>query len=196
MKKIFFLLMLSSVICAYSQRQEGGIAFQGRFGIMDGKGTMNNFFGLSKENKASFASAGMSMLLGDEGLYSFDANLIAKDMTIIHDDINQRLPIRVYGLEALGGYSFEDFEPLFINLKGGGFVGYQVVNKGETKSALYGSQINNTKGIVYGAVISPELELIIWQNLGILVSFNQYYYINNKWLKFNYSVNLGLKYYL
>ena len=106
----------------------------------------------------------------------------------------------MYGLNVIGGWSYENLQPVFINLKAGLIGGFEQVNNGNKTTNwnnLEGVPLQvNTDKFVYGAVISPEIELAIWRNLSGTVSFSQYWNLRSDVSEWKYSGNIGLKWYL
>lgn len=54
----------------------------------------------------------------------------------------------------------------------------------------------DVKGFTYGAVASAEVEIAIWKRLSGVVSFSEYFYPKDKWIRWNYGVKAGFKVYL
>lgn len=189
MRKIILVMVLLFSIGGYAQRKNDGWAIQGHYGIMKGEGQISKF--------ASTASLGVSHYPGSKG-FLIEANLFVNDSYVDKDKFN--LPYRLYGLNVIGGWSYENLQPVFINFKAGLIGGFEQVNNGNKTTNW-----NNLEGVplqvdtdkfVYGAVISPEIELAIWRNLSVTVSFSQYWNLRSDVSEWKYSGNIGLKWYL
>jgi hypothetical protein len=189
MRKIILVMVLLFSIGGYAQRKNDGWSIQGHYGIMKGEGQISKF--------ASTASVGVSHYPGSKG-FLIEANLFVNDSYVDKDKFN--LPYRLYGLNVIGGWSYENLQPVFINLKAGLIGGFEQVNNGNKTTNW-----NNLEGVplqvdtdkfVYGAVISPEIELAIWRNLSGTVSFSQYWNLRSDVSEWKYSGNIGLKWYL
>ncbi len=193
-KLVFFIFTIFLINGAYAQRKAGGWAVQGDFGIMAGKGQMNKLFGAFPDGQATSASAGASVLIGNKG-YLFETNLFMNDYFVDKDNFN--LPYRLYGLNALGGWSYEGIRKIYLNFKAGGFIGIQKINNGNDKEATTGATYpNSVSGFAYGILISPELEFLIYRNITLKASYSQYWQPSGKWSKFQYGFEFGVKYYL
>lgn len=187
------LLVLGAGIMQ-AQRQDGGWAVQGKFGIMEGKGQMNSFFGAFPEGQATSAQIGVNLLVGNKGLMA-EANFFMNDYFV--DTTNFDLPYRLYGLNVLGGWSYEGFRKLYLNFKGGAFAGIERINNGNDRdSVTKGKYKNSVRGLTYGIVLNPELEIVLYKKLSLTISSSQYWHPSNKWTKFQHSGDIGLKYYL
>ena len=183
-KLLVGVLLLS--IGSFAQRKNDGWAIQSHYGIMEGKGQMSNY--------ASTASIGVNFFPGSRG-YLVESNLMIHDYFVDKDNLN--LPYKLYGLNVMGGWSYENLSPFFLNLKAGAFVGIERINNGKDRDNLYGIllPIDVTK-FTYGAVISPEAEIVIWKRLTGLLCFSQYWNIKSEVSEWKYSVELGIKWYL
>lgn len=196
MKKIFFLVAIVINTITYAQRNDNAITIQAKAGVMetlkwkgDGKGELI-------KDLPTTASLGVQWFIGQRG-YFVEGNAIMQDFSINHTELNKAIPYQLYGLNIMGGWSFENLYPLYINLKAGGFGGYYTVNKGKKKEDVYGTTFTNpVEGIIYGVTGSAELEIIIWKQLAGVVSYAQYFYSNDKWIKWQYTAEVGLKWYL
>jgi len=196
MKQIFFLVAIVISSITYAQRNDNAITIQAKAGVMevlkwkgDGKGELI-------KDLPTTASLGTQWFIGQRG-YFVEGNAIMQDFSINHTELNKAIPYQLYGLNIMGGWSFENLHPLYINLKAGGFGGYYTVNKGKRKEDVYGTTFTNpVEGISYGAIASAELEIVIWKRLSGVLSYGQYFYVNDKWIRWQYTAEVGLKWYL
>lgn len=196
MKQIFFLVAIVISAITYAQRNDNAITIQAKAGVMetlkwkgDGKGELI-------KDLPTTASLGTQWFIGQRG-YFVEGNAIMQDFSINHTELNKAIPYQLYGLNIMGGWSFENLHPLYINLKAGGFGGYYTVNKGKRKEDVYGTTFTNpVEGISYGATASAELEIVIWKRLSGVLSYGQYFYVNDKWIRWQYTAEVGLKWYL
>lgn len=195
MKKIvLFIFTIFLINSAYGQRQAGGWAIQGKFGLMEGRGQMNTFWGAFPEGQAVSTSIGVNTLIGNKGTM-FEANLFMNDYFVDKDNFN--LPYRLYGLSALGGWSYEKVRKFYFNLKGGTFAGIERVNGGNDKEANTGATFaNSVSNFVYGVLVMPEVEYSVYNKITLTVSYTQYWKPSSKWSRFSYGLELGVKYYL
>lgn len=185
MKKIFYLLSVVVPLFSFAQ-QTNTIALQANIGLMNGKG---EFIG----NNASNISLGAQFFVRN-GDYFIESNLFMQDYFVDKEKFN--LPYQLYGLSVLGGYSYE-MGKLYLNFKGGGFIGKEKVNRGKDIEEVHGTFLKNSvNSFTYGVVVSPEFEFRIWEKLNGVANFNQYWNIKSKYADWKYSINLGLKYYL
>ena len=193
MKKIAFLILVVLGTTSYAQRKAGGWAVQARYGLMEGKGQMNSFWGAFPEGQATSGAIGANVLIGNKGLMA-EGNFFMNDYFVDKDNFN--LPYRLYGLNILGGWSYEGFRKIYLNFKGGGFIGIENVNNGKQTENIYEILLpNSVDAFTYGMLIIPEVEIKIWNKLSGLVSFSQYWNIGSKYSHFKYDVNLGVKWY-
>lgn len=195
MKKLLLLALTFISIGTFAQRQDKGLAIQGRFGIMEGQGQMNSFFGAFPKGKATSFSLGVGMPIGTKGFIT-EANIFFHDFTIPYKEIEKDLTRHFYGANLLAGWSYTDIQPLYLNLKAGGFAGFELVNNGNNHIEELGAKFpNDTKGFNYGVVISPEVEVILARKITATLTYSQYINLNSQWNKQQYSLELGLKYY-
>ena len=188
-KRVFHLFALIATLSSYAQRADNAIALQAKAGIMEGKGEII-------KDIASTASFGVQYFAGHRG-FLIEGNAFMQDFSINHQDLGKTLPYSLYGINLMGGWSFERLNPLFLGIKLGGFAGYYTVNKGDEREDVYNTVLeNDVKGITYGALASAEVEIAIWKRLSGVVSFSQYFYPNDKWIRWNYTAKAGLKLYL
>lgn len=193
MRKIIFIMVLLFSIGGYAQRRDGIMAIQLHYGISEGKGQMNKFFGLFNEPKASMGGVGLSYIAGNKG-FLVDANLFFQDYYVDKEKLN--LPYQLYGINLQGGWSYEKLEFIYINLKAGGFIGLEKINNGE-KLGIYGIPLKNSvENFTYGMVFTPEIEIALYRNLFLIVQGNQYWNVGSKYANLKFSTELGLKYYL
>ena len=188
-KRVFYLFALITTLSSYAQRVDDAIALQAKVGIMKGKGEMI-------KDIASSASFGVQYFAGHKG-FLLEGNFLVQDFSVNHQYLEKELPYKMYGINLMGGWSFERLNPLFLGVKAGGFAGYYTANKGNEKEDVYGTTLkNDVKGLTYGAVASAEAEITIWRRMAGVVSFSQYFYPNDKWIKWNYAIEAGIKVYL
>ena len=187
MKRIllFFVLLTSTI---YAQRADDAIAIHAKAGIMKGKGEL-------VKDVAGSANLGLQWFAGQNG-FLIEGGALLQDFLIKHKEVDIDIPYTLYGGNVLVGWSFEDLNPLFLQAKLGGFAGYYIANKGEEKEAVYGTNLPDVKGFTYGALASAEAEVVIWNRLSGVASFAQYFYPNDKWIRWNYAIEAGLKFYL
>lgn len=188
MKKFLFLMsvLLSGAVLA--QRSDDAIAIHGKAGIMKGEGQMIN--------TASTVNLGLQWFTGQKGFF-LEGGFLLQDFLIEYEPIQKKLPYTMYGINAMGGWSYENLNPVFFNVKAGGFLGYYTYNKGDNKEEVYNSTLeNDVKGLTYGATIEGEVEFVIWRKLTGIASFSQYFYPNDKWIRWNYALAIGAKWYL
>lgn len=189
MKKVILLVLGLISGAIYAQRAEDAIAIHAKAGIMKGKGEI-------VKDLASSVNLGLQWFVGQQG-FLVEGGFFMQDFLIDYKPIGKELPYRLYGLNVMGGWSLEDLNPLFFNVKAGGFAGYYLANNGNEKEDVYNTTlVNEVTGITYGAVTSLEAEVTIWKKLTGVASFSQYFYPNDKWIKWNYAVEAGLKWYL
>ena len=182
---LLFTLVIAS-ISLYGQRKENGWALQARYGIMEGKGETSGI--------ASELNFGTSVTIGKRGALA-EANLFLQDYYVDKDNLN--LPYKLYGLNALGGWSYEGVRNFYFNIKGGVFIGVENVNNGNTTESQFGTPLAHPiNGFTYGFLVAPEVEIKVWDRLTLLVNFNQYWNRGSEYANWKYSVNAGLKYYL
>ncbi|GIJ95390.1 hypothetical protein CAPN002_26080 [Capnocytophaga stomatis] len=194
MKKVIFLILVVLGTTVHAQRKAGGWAIQARYGLMEGKGQMNSFFGAFPEGQATSGQVGVNLLIGNKGLMA-EANLFMNDYFV--DTTNFNLPYRLYGLNALGGWSYEGFRKLYLNLKAGAFAGIERINDGNDRENITGGKYRNSvAGLTYGIILNPELEIVLYRKLSLTISSTQYWHPSNKWTRFQHSGDIGLKYYL
>lgn len=188
MKKIvlFVFTLVSGVM--FAQRSNDALAIHAKAGIMKGKGELI-------KDVAGSANLGLQWFAGQKGFF-IEGGFLLQDFQIKHEELNIDIPYTMYGVNVMGGWSFEDLNPLFLNAKIGGFAGYYIANKGEEKEAVYGTNLPEVKGITYGALASAEAEIVIWRRLSGVASFSQYFYPNDKWIRWNYAIEAGFKFYL
>lgn len=185
---VFLIAVLGFSFQAHAQRKAGGVALQAKYGIMKGEGEIIKDY-------ATTGSLGVQMYLGEKG-YFFDTNLLFQDFYVDYEQANQKMPYQLYGLNVMGGWSFENLAPFYLNIKAGGFAGYYVANKGINKEDTYGTTfVNPVKGVTFGIVASAEAEIVIWNKLAGVVSFSQYYYPSDKWIRSQYAIEAGFKWY-
>lgn len=188
MKKVIFLMFLSLPVFVFGQRYDNSISVQAKFGIMKGEGQY-------LKDLASTGQVGVQYFFGGKG-YFLEANALMQDFTIDYEEIKQKIPYQLYGLNAMFGWSFEDFNPFFLNVKVGGFAGYYTANKGIDKEMMYNTTfVNEVRGVTYGGVASAEAEIVIWKKLTGVVSFSQYFYPMDKWIRWQYGLEAGFKWY-
>lgn len=193
-KSILVIAMILVNMSVYAQRKAGGLAIQGKFGLMEGKGLMNNFWGAFPEGQATNFSLGINRLQGNKG-FMFETNLFVHDFYV--DSNNLNLPYRLIGLNLLGGWSYEKIHAIDFNFKAGVFAGNEKINNGKITENEYEIPLNNSvSNFTYGAILNPEIEFKIWSNLHGILSFSQYWYLGSKYANWKYSVELGLKWYL
>lgn len=192
MKKTILLLsvMLAVISTAHAQRKSNGFAIKASAGLM--KGVADEVI-LLKDFGTTF-SAGVSHNIRSSS-YIIDADVIYQNFST--DYHGQTLPNRFYGLKLQAGYSIEEvMYPLIVNFKLGGFVGHEQVNNGigEEKHGL--PLPYPTSSMVYGAVLTPELEVVLYRKLCLLINASQYWNVGSKYAEWMYSFNAGLKVYL
>lgn len=188
MKKLFFLLLCMFCIVAFGQRSKNVVSFHGKVGYMEGRGILMQDF-------ASSATLGVQQLLGKG--YLWEANLFAQDFSVHHEKIENPIPYSLYGLNVMGGWSLESLNPLYFNFKIGGFGGYYIINKNEGKDEEFGTTfMNRVSGVNYGALAEAEAEIILLGRLSAVGSFTQFFYPKDSWIRWNYTVQAGLKFYL
>lgn len=189
MKKIVLFVFALIAGSVYAQRAENAVAIHAKAGIMKGKGELI-------KDVASATNLGVQWYIGQRG-FLIEGNAILQDFSVEHKELQLEIPYTLYGVNIMGGWSYEDLNPFFVNLKLGGFAGLYQANKGDEKESVYGSTLASpVKGFTYGAVGEVEGEITIWRNLTGVVSFSQYFYPNDKWIKWNYAIQAGFKYYL
>lgn len=186
MKKILVTMVMLISIGAYAQRQEGGLSLQARYGIMKGDGSVSSY--------ASSASLGFSKMIGIKG-YMFEGNVIFHDFKVPYEQINQEFSRQFYGINVFGGWSYGDVKPFYFNLKLGGFGGYELVNNGNKKNDEGLEFPMEVSTLSFGAVASPEVEVILSRQFTLSLAYSQYYNATSKWNKWQYSLELGVKYY-
>lgn len=187
MKKFLLFTLVFASFSIYAQRRSNGWALQARYGLMQGKGDIMG--------NAVETNLGTSITIGNKGVLA-ELNLFAQDFSFEHKELKKEIPYQLYGLNVMGGWSYEGIRKLYLNFKAGGFAGYSIVNKGDAKEDVYGTTfVNPVKGITYGVVGSPEVELVIFRKLTATASYTQYFYPNDKWIRWQYTVNAGLKLY-
>lgn len=187
-KKIFLMLFVLGYIgIVKAQRQAGGWAVQGRYGIMGGKGEVSSY--------ASSFGVGLNKTIGNKGML-IEGNMIFHDFKIPYEELNRDFTRQFYGLNILTGWSYENFYPLYLNFKVGGFLGYEIVNKGNKFDDVNQVSIPiNVNNFNYGIVVSPEIEVILTNFLTLGITFSQYWNVSSKWNKQQYSLEMGIKYY-
>lgn len=141
------------------------------------------------------AKLGYTKVFGDKGLMG-KAEAFYSDYTVTYTG-NQILPYQKYGLNVNLGYSYEGLYPLMVNLWGGGFGGYETVNKGNERDPKYNAKINEqVKGITYGLSGSLELELFLARKLSFLANYTQFYDLKSEFSQSNYGAFGGLRFYI
>lgn len=102
----------------------------------------------------------------------------------------------LYGLKFGAGWSYEELNPVFFNFKASGFAGYEGVNHGGDKKGYDGIElpypVNN---FVYGAVVSPELEVALGEKVSLCLAFSQYVNLGSKYSHYFTSLEIGVKFY-
>lgn len=193
-KSILVVMMILTSVSVNAQRKAGGLAIQGKFGLMEGRGQMNNFWGAFPEGQATSFSLGINRLQGNKGAM-FETNVFVNDFYVDEDNLN--LPYRLIGLNILGGWSYEKMRFIDFNFKVGVFAGNEKINNGKITENEYQIPLKKSvSNFTYGAVFNPEMEFKIWANLHGILAFSQYYYIGSKYADWKYSVDLGVKWYL
>lgn len=187
-KQILVWVTFFCIIIASAQRNENTIAVQAKYGIT--KSTDGTVQG------SIATSLGVQIFKGKKGFF-FEANTIYQNFRFrYYNQIEDKIPYQIYGLNAMAGYSYENLEYLFVNLKLGGFAGYYIANHGYEREQTYQTVLPNpVKGITYGAVGVAELEKVFWKNLAGVVSYSQYYYPKDKWIRWQYAIEIGVKWY-
>ena len=187
-KKFILWVFLSLPIIIFGQRYDNSVALQAKFGIMKGEGQI-------VKNLATTGQIGVQWFFGQKG-YFLEGNAIMQDFSIDYEEIKATIPYRMYGVNIMTGWSYEELNPVFFNIKAGGFAGYYIVNKRVDKDSVYMTTfVNSVRGISYGVVASAETEIVIWRKLTGVVSFSQYYYPMDKWIRWQYALEGGLKWY-
>lgn len=178
-------MMILFSIGTFAQRKASGYALRTSAGIMKGKGEILKEIG-------STASIGFSHIIGNT-LFLVDADFVIKDFSTEYE--NQDLYNRFYGLKLQGGYSIEKLEPLYFNFKAGVFSGFEQVNKGKETENLYGIKLPHpVDNFVYGIAVTPEVEVVLYKKLNLIVNYSQYLGMKSKYAKWYYSVEAGIKY--
>lgn len=186
--KILALLLVYTTV-TYAQRYENAFAIQAKYGIMKGEGQII-------KDIATASSLGGQLFIGQKG-YFFESNLLFHDFSVDYKQVDKNISYQLYGLNLMGGWSFENLEPFYFNIKAGGFAGYYIVNKGIDKDETYGTTfVNPVKGITYGALTALEAEIVIWKKLAGVVSYSQYFYPNDGWIRWQYAIEAGFKWYM
>lgn len=191
------LLLILSVLggILYAQRADNAIALHAKFGTMETFKWKGEGKGQILKDLPSMASLGGQWFIGQKG-YFFEGNFIMQDFSIDYEEINKVLPYRLYGINAMGGWSLEDLNPFYLNIKAGGFAGYYIVNNAEKKEEVYNTTFSNpVEGITYGAMGEVEAEMVIYKKLSGVFSYSQYYYPLDKWIRWQYATQVGLKWY-
>jgi hypothetical protein len=188
MKRYFILLIFCIFVSEIqAQRQSDSWALQGSFGIMGRSGSF-----LNNDMATQYTFGGTRML----GSYFVEANVFMQDFGVKHYQLQNHIPFRVYGINALGGWSYEGWFPVMFNFKAGGLAGYQFVNKESDRDSEFNTKLSNEiKGFTYSVVGSIEGELNLVHGLNFTLAYNQYYYPTNKWIRWQFAANAGLKYY-
>lgn len=187
MKKLLIATTLITSVFLFSQ------------GRRDSQSFVNAQYGyiLSKDNLEGgyMAKVGYGKLIGEKGFMA-KGEVFYQDYKVNYID-NQILPYTNYGISALGGYSYEGFSPVFVNLWLGAYGGYEIVNKGNDKDPIYNTDIpERLKGFTYGITGSAELEIMLFRKLSLVADYTQYYDLKSKFTKSNFAFFGGLKYYI
>lgn len=188
-KKMFFMLLyIVTGAIAFAQRSDNTIALHSKFGIMKGEGTII-------PSVATTSELGILWFLGEKG-YFVEGNLLMQDFSIDYKEISRAVPYKLYGVNLMVGWSYEDLNPFFFNFKAGGFAGYHIVNRGNEKDEVFHTTfVNSVENITYGIVASTETEIVIWKKLTGMFSYSQYYYPMDKWIRWQYALQGGLRWY-
>ena len=113
MRKAILFLVLSIVGgTIYAQRADNAIALHAKFGVMETFKWKGEGKGQILKNLPSIASLGGQYFMGQKG-YFFEGNLIMQDFSIDYEEINKVLPYRLYGINAMGGWSLENLNPFY-----------------------------------------------------------------------------------
>lgn len=186
---VLALLLIAFVVQAQGRRS-------GQSGIHAQYGYMPNSKDKDTVKGNSFmAIAGYNHVFGDKGFLG-KAELFYMKNNVSYTG-GQYLPYERYGLNVSAGYSYEGLYPLFLNLYGGAFAGYEKVNNGDERDPLYNALIPaKVKGFTYGLSGSAELELVLVRRLSLIANYTQFYDLQTKFSKSNYGIFGGLKYYI
>jgi hypothetical protein len=89
----------------------------------------------------------------------------------------------------------KNFKTFVLNLGGGGIIGYEVINDGN--SILPNGAILDAKSrFIYGVFVGLEGEINLSNNFSVLIKANEYYHINSDVGQLYPYVGLGLRYFL
>ncbi len=185
MRKLTFLFLIITTF-AFAQRNSNGYSVFAKGGMISSSKLFGKFGG----------SAGVSYVIGTKGfLTDVQVNYHLSDI-----DYNEStLPYQLLSLEFLGGYSIEkeSLYPFYFNFKGGFFMGYERINKDSEYEDLYSTKLPyETSNFSYGVSVSPEVEIIAYDNISAILSFTQYFNLKSDYNKSYYTAFVGLKYYL
>lgn len=185
MRKILIYAMVCFGIVANAQgRREGQNSIQGQYGYMPNKGDLGGGTVLKLEYGRVIGEKG---ILGRSGVFY-------QDYKVAYN--RQLLPYQKYGVNVMAGYSYEGLYPVFLNAYIGGYAGYEIANKG-VKKDTYGALIpTNVNNFTFGIVGTAEMEVILWERIGAVIDYTQYYDLKSKFSKSSYGINAGLKIYL
>ena len=175
----------STLICAQGRREKQSSIYA-QYGYIPDKNEVTNGF---------IIKGGYNKVIGNSGLLGKIEGFY-QDYKIKYRS-NQILPYQKYGLAMNVGYSYEGLEPVFINVYGGAYGAYELVNDGNERDPKFNAQIPvKIKGFVYGLSGSVELEITLVRKLSFIADYTQYYDLKSKISKSNYAFFGGIKYYI
>lgn len=189
MEKRFYIIVL--LLIAFLFNAQGRRAEQS--GIHAAYGFIPSSDSIKKNS--FMVIAGYNHVLGDKGFLGKIEGFYQK--TNVNYLGNQVLPYEKYGLNVSGGYSYEGLYPVFINAYVGAFAAYENVNNGNERDPKFNAVIpEKVKGFVYGISGSAELEVVLARKISIIGNYTQFYDLKSKFLKSNYGIFGGLKFYI
>lgn len=177
----FVLLLLTTMV--YAQRQEKSWSIQARAGLF--VKDFNSF--------PNYANVGLWKRF--KGGYFVEANYVYNDFKLDYEEI----PYKFQGASLAGGWSLESLRGVFLNFRGGAFLGNEKVNELNSISQKTGAKLpyDNTKPVnVYGFLVGGEVEVKLYRNFSFLFGIEEYWYKSSKYADWNFGLSSGLKCYL
>uniref|UniRef100_A0A171ANS3 Conjugal transfer protein n=1 Tax=Triatoma infestans TaxID=30076 RepID=A0A171ANS3_TRIIF len=89
----------------------------------------------------------------------------------------------------------KNFKTFVLNLGGGGIIGYEVINNGNSLLET-GAIIDAKSQFIYGVFIGLEGEITLSNDFSLLIKANEYYHINSDVGQFYPYAGIGLRYFL
>lgn len=108
------------------------------------------------------------------------------------------IPYNIFTVQP--GYFFKlweqrNFKRYAINLGGGGILGYEVINNGNSLLET-GALIDAKSQFIYGVFLGLEGEIALSNDFSLLIKANEYYHINSDVGNFYPYAGIGMRYFL